>query len=111
MDVPPKIHEQPHYEVSSAELATWVEQQGTNTWWAIGDDRYLSSRLSAQCRGDDLAAVLRRANRTLLVHDPLLRPDARGQTITANDIDSLTTRTDPSHLSNPSANPCPGWAE
>jgi hypothetical protein len=109
MDAPSKIHEQPHYEVSSAELATWVEQQGANTWWSIGEDRYLSSRLSAQCRGDELANVLRRANRTLLVHDPLLRPDARGQTVTATDINSLTIRTDPAIFESV-GQPVPGWA-
>jgi hypothetical protein len=109
MEAPSKIHEQPHYEVSSAELATWVEQQGANTWWSIGEDRYLSSRLSAECLGDDLAAVLRRTNRTLLVHDPRLRPDARGQTVTARDIDSLTARTDPA-IFHATGQPVPGWA-
>jgi hypothetical protein len=56
-----------------------------------------------------LAAVLRRANRTLLVRDPLLRPDAKGQTVTSKEINSLTDKTDPA-LFEAVGQPIPAWA-
>ena len=108
MKVPAAIHEQPHYELASSELATWIEQQGAEKWWAVDGDPYLSSRLPGACRADEVAAVLRRANRPLLVGDPQLRSDARGQTVTAKELTSLTRRGD-SAVFDALSLPVPRW--
>lgn len=94
MFAPVNIAEHPHYEVHSAELAEWVEQQGAEQWWSVGSDRYLGERLGGPCRSDELARVLRRANRSLLVLEPQKSPTAQGQQITAAEIGSLLQKTD-----------------
>jgi hypothetical protein len=109
MEAPANIAEQPHYEISSAELATWVERQGAEKWWSVDGDPYLVSRLSGFCRSDELATVLRRANRCLLVWDPQLRETATGQCITANELDGLLTRPSPA-VFEALGQPVPKWA-
>src|SRR5258707_488174 len=106
---PTNIAAQPHYEIHSTELAKWVERGGPNQWWTVGDDTYLNSRIHSPCRGDDLATVLRRTNRSLLVYDPQLRPDAKGQPITAAELDALTDRMGPA-VFEAVGQPVPGWA-
>ncbi|MDB5305840.1 MAG: hypothetical protein JWO38_42 [Gemmataceae bacterium] len=86
------IQDQPHYELPSTELAMWVERRGPNQWWMVDGDRYLGGRVPGPCRADELAAVLRRVNRVLLVADRQNRPDATGQPITADQIDSVVYR-------------------
>lgn len=100
----------PHYELSSTELAKWVERQGAGKWWAIDGDPYLNSRVPTPCRWDELASVLRRVNRTLLVADPQMRAEATGQPVTANDVDSLTQRLDPA-VHEALKVPRPAWAD
>lgn len=103
------IREKPHYNLSTTELAAWVEQQGPNTWWSIDGDTYLTSRVSSPCRGDELAAVLRRVNRQLLVSTR--DPGAAGQQITSHDLDRVADRVGNSiHQINPGL-PKPAWAD
>lgn len=103
------IREQPHYELPSSELAAWVEQQGPTIWWAVDGDPYLSSRVSTPCRGDELAAVLRRVNRPMLV--AARDSSATGQPITRHDLDGVVDRIGNSiHPINP-ALPKPKWAD
>jgi hypothetical protein len=102
------IRERPHYEIATSELADWIEQQGFNTWWAIDGDTFLSSRVPTPCRGDELAAILRRASRYLLISTR--DASANGQTITRRDLDRVVD-----HLGNlypvaPSL-PKPDWAK
>lgn len=82
----------PHYEISSEELAIWVEQQGTDVWWNIDGDPRLTSILSIPCPGDELAAGLRRVGRPLLIVDPSGSVEARGQVIDHSQLDSLIAR-------------------
>src|SRR5580692_8967189 len=102
------IQQQPHYVIAASELAVWVEQQGDNTWWAIDGDTYLSSRVPTPCRGDELANVLRRSKRDLLI---LSRESTgNGQTITHNDLDRVVDHLGNNiHLIDPSL-PKPSWA-
>ena len=53
--------------VSAAELANWVEQQGTDRWWTVDGDPVLMGRLSLPCPGDELANELRVVNIPLVV--------------------------------------------
>jgi hypothetical protein len=101
------IQDQPHYEIASSELATWIEQHGINTWWAIDGDVYLSSRVPTPCRGDELANVLRRINRHLLVQTR--DTTANGQIVTRNDLDRVADHLGNIYPIDPSL-PKPTWA-
>jgi hypothetical protein len=103
------IADESHYQISTSELAAWVEQQGPDQWWSVDGDSYLASRVPFPCRADELVAVLRRTDRELLVHDSQHRPDARGQAVTASDLDSLTRRLDPA-IHEAFEQPAPKWA-
>ena len=86
------LRDEPHYRISSPELAGWLERQGTDRWWNVDGDPLLTGRLSLPCPADELAAELRRINRTLLVQDRRKPPSGRGEQIIAQDLDGLATR-------------------
>ena len=86
------LRSEPHYKISSSELAAWLEGQGTDRWWTVDGDPLLTGRLSLPCPADELAAELQRINRTLLVQDPRKPPSGRGEQIAAQDLDELVTR-------------------
>jgi hypothetical protein len=86
------IPDEPHYEVSSTELAAWIEQQGADHWWTVDGDPFLAGRHDFPCPGDELAEELRRINRPLLVLDKHKSPGAKGQTIGRDKLDDLATR-------------------
>ena len=54
-------------EISSAELARWIEAQGQDCWWTVDNDPLLTGLEDFPCPGDVLAEVLRRISRPLLV--------------------------------------------
>jgi len=83
------MQSEPHFEVPSAELAAWIDMQGTGVWWNIDGDPLLTDRLTFPCPGDELADALRQLNRPLLVQDPKKRQDANGRSITAAELDSV----------------------
>ncbi len=83
------IQLEPHFEVPSAELAAWIEKQGRNVWWNVDGDPLLTEHLAFPCPGDEFAEALRRFNRPLLIRDPKRRQDAKGQVISAADIDAV----------------------
>jgi hypothetical protein len=85
------IRDEPHFEVTSADLASWIERQG-DLWWTVDGDRVLGGRLSLPCPGDELANELRRLDRPLLVQD--LRPQSKGkgEVIGVDDLEGLATR-------------------
>jgi hypothetical protein len=82
----------PHYEIASSELATWIEEQGTDRWWSVDGDPLLTGRLAFPCPGDELAEELRRLDRPLLLQDKNRNPEARGQRISREELDGLTSR-------------------
>src|SRR5436190_5148789 len=86
------IPHEPHFEISSAELAVWVERQGLDRWWNVDGDPLLTGRVPFPCPGDELAEELRRINRDLLVRDRNNRPESRGQQIGSSALDALTDR-------------------
>jgi hypothetical protein len=86
------FRDEPHYKISSSELAAWLGGQGADRWWNVDGDPLLTGRLSFPCPADELAAELRRINRTLLVQDRRKTPSGRGEQIAARDLDSLVTR-------------------
>jgi hypothetical protein len=86
------LRDEPHYKISSSELAAWLEGQGTDRWWNVDGDPLLTGRLSFPCPADELAAELRRIKRTLLVQDRRKPPKGCGEEVVAQDLDALATR-------------------
>jgi hypothetical protein len=86
------LRDESHYRIASSELATWLEAQGVDRWWNVDGDPVLTGRLSLPCPADELAAELRRINRTLLVQDRRKPPTGGGEQIVARDLDGLATR-------------------
>lgn len=63
----PIAHSSPA-EISSIELAMWIEGQGEDIWWNVDGDPLLTGQISFPCPANELANELRRLNRPLLVH-------------------------------------------
>jgi hypothetical protein len=82
----------PHYRIAASELATWLEGLGADRWWNVDGDPLLTGRLSFPCPVDELAAELRRINRTLVVQDRRQPASGRGELIVAQDLNKLVTR-------------------
>jgi hypothetical protein len=101
------LRAEPHFRISSPELAAWLEAQGTDRWWNVDGDPLLTGRLSLPCPADELAEELRRINRTLLVQDRRKPPSARGGLIVARHLDGLATRLGENVQTNGSS---PRWA-
>ena len=80
----------PHYELPSAELAAWLEQQGKDRWWNVDGDPLLTGRLDFPCPADELADELRRIDRPLLVQ--VKAPEAKGQQIDRDNIGGIVSR-------------------
>jgi hypothetical protein len=80
-----------HYELSSTELAQWLEVQGG--WWNVDGDPLLTGRLTFPCPADELAAELHRLNRPLLVqaNDNGFAPDGCSG-LTAKDLGKVAVR-------------------
>lgn len=55
------------HSISAAELADWIEKQGTERWWTVDGDPVLMGRLSLPCPGDELAHEIRAVNLPLVV--------------------------------------------
>jgi hypothetical protein len=79
----------PHYEIASADLAAWLEEQGKERWWNVDGDPLLTGRRTFPCPASDLAAELRKINRPLLVQAKKDDTDARGQPIGKDKLDEL----------------------
>ena len=86
------IRDEPHFTITAADLATWIEQQGADRWWTVDGDPLLTGRIPYPAPGDEVAEDLRKINRVLLVRDKHERADSRGQRIGPSDLDGLVRR-------------------
>ena len=100
------IADGPHYEISSRDLAAWLEKQGKDRWWNVDNDPLLTGRLEFPCPADELADELRRVNRPLLVQ--ARATDANGQQLDSSRIDELVSRFYENIDTN--GHPHPAWA-
>jgi hypothetical protein len=82
----------PHYELSSAELAAWLEEQGPDRWWTVDGDPLLTGRMTFPCPARFLAAELRKIARPLLVQAKTDDNAAKGQPISKDKIDVVVER-------------------
>lgn len=77
----------PHYELPSAELAAWLDQQGDDCWWNVDGDPLLMGRVLFPCRSGKLAAELRKLDRPLFIRAK--GTEATGQPIGRERINTL----------------------
>lgn len=84
----PKTSQLPHYIISSAELAIWIENQ-RDLWWYVDGDPLLMSKLDFSCPSDELAAELKKHDSNLMVFDGSEASPANGETITADALGNL----------------------
>ena len=82
----------PHYEISSTELAAWLEENGEDRWWNVDGDPLLTGRLSFPCPADELVAALLKIDRALLVRAKKNDNAAKGQLIGKAKLDQLVER-------------------
>jgi hypothetical protein len=82
----------PHYELPAAELAAWLEQQGTDRWWIVDGDPLLTGRLAFPCLAQKLAAEIRKIDRPLLVQARKEDTAANGQVIDRSKLDAAAGR-------------------
>jgi hypothetical protein len=82
----------PHFEISSSELAAWLEEQGKDRWWNVDGDPLLTGRMTFPCPAGDLAQVLRKIGRPLLVQAKKDDRDAKGQIIAKDELNAIVGR-------------------
>lgn len=82
----------PHYELPSAELGAWLEQQGSNRWWSVDGDPLLTGRMTFPCPASALASELTKIGRPLLVQAKKEDTQANGQQIDRSRIDAVVDR-------------------
>ena len=85
------IQDEPHYEIPAEELAIWLERQG-DSWWFVDGDPILAVRVSMPCPGEEIAVILRRLKRPLLVLDTSIHPQGKGEVIDNTQLDRLMVR-------------------
>jgi hypothetical protein len=84
-----RIRELPHFRVPVCELATWLDQQDEKSWWSVDGEPFLTERISFPCPGHELAHVLKRFDKTLLLLDPRERSEVRGDELSAGQLDEI----------------------
>ena len=84
----PETSQLPHYIISSAELAEWIEGQ-KDLWWYVDGDHLLMSKLDFSCPSEELAAELKKHKSNLMVFDGSEASTANGETIDACKFETL----------------------
>jgi hypothetical protein len=79
----------PPYQLQSPELAKWLDEQGSDSWWMVDGDPLLTGRLAFPCPADELSRALRELDRPLLVQARESDSEARGQIIDAGQLDRI----------------------
>src|SRR5262249_30049268 len=82
------LKEHPHYTLSTAALADWIDSQ-PDKWWAVDGEDYLLSVVDFPCPSDELAPALRRMGKDVLVWDKTPGSRARGERIGADRLAGL----------------------
>ena len=82
----------PYYEISSSELAIWLETEAAGSWWNVDGDPLLTGRLSIPCPADELANELRSIGRPILIQAIRGDTEAMGQQLKADQVSRTVTR-------------------
>jgi hypothetical protein len=84
------IRDEPYYQISTNELATWLEMQGIDRWWGVDGDPILAERVNLPAPADELASELRRLRKTLYLADGSVQRAGKGDWIDAATLSRLT---------------------
>ncbi len=76
------VRDLPHYTLTAAALADWIESQ-PEPWWFVDGDPRLTSKVDFPCPGDELAPALRKIgkDKDLLLYDRTPGSTARGEPV------------------------------
>lgn len=91
-----RLQTMPHYTLSAAALADWIENQ-PDKWWSVDNEDYLWSVVDFPCPGDELAPVIRRVGKDVLVYDKTPGSTAHGERISADRLAGLADFTERDH--------------
>src|SRR5260370_10045806 len=91
------IKEKPHYTLSAASLAEWIERQ-PDQWWSVDGDPLLSSILDFPCPTDEIAPMLRSIGSNLLVQDKNPMSPANGEMVDRDKLDELGSTSNGKHI-------------
>lgn len=83
------VRQRPHYTLTTAELAKWLDKQGDTCWWSVDGDPLLTGLVSFPSPSGELAEALRQLKTPLFLQDKNDDAQATGQQITASDLDRL----------------------
>jgi hypothetical protein len=104
------IESGPHFELASKDLARWLDERAKGTWWSVDGDPVLTGRLSFPAPENELAELLRRLDRPLLVAAFRQSADATGQSIRWERLDDLVDQLRNAVERWPPDTPEPCWA-
>jgi hypothetical protein len=85
------VKEKPHYTLSAASLAGWIESQ-PETWWSVDGDPLLTGTVDFPCPSDELAPAIRKEGKDLLLYDRTPASRAHGEPIAGEKLDGLADR-------------------
>ncbi len=83
------VKEKPHYTIPPAVLAQWLESQ-PDRWWFVDGDPLLTSVLDFPCPSDELAPMIRKIDKPLLLLDKNAVSTAHGEEIGSEKLDALS---------------------
>ena len=84
----------PCQKIESAALAQWIEAQ-PDVWWSIDGDPKLLERVDFPCPSDELARAFKQVGGHVVLFDPNPDSKARGDLITAAELDDLADTDNP----------------
>jgi hypothetical protein len=87
------LQNEPHYSLSAATLAEWIEKQ-PERWWVVDGDSWLMERVLFPCPGDELVEALQKNGGRLLVYDKTPGSRAHGEEIGVDRLDALCDTSD-----------------
>ena len=86
------VRDNPHYTVRAESLADWIERQ-PDRWWVVDGDPLLMSLVDFPCPGDELAPVIRRIGKDLLLQEIASNRNGGGE-VGADRLDALCDTSD-----------------
>jgi len=84
------VSNEPHFVISTNDVATWLERQG-DEWWTVELDPIIGSRIPLPGPMERLAKFLRYLNRPMLILDRRPAPTGKGEVIGSDDLDELVS--------------------
>src|SRR5437588_2679260 len=91
------VKENAHYTVPAATLAQWIESQ-PDRWWLVDGDPFLMSRVDFPCPSDELAPMIRKVGKDLLLLDKDPASGAHGEVVEASKLDQLCDTSNRRHM-------------